>query len=100
MELSSSLQTQHAAAQRTIELLEEKVLGLEVLVVAQAPAPAKLTPVAPAELIEPETAVPLLAEPAEPAAAPPPAQIPQLGSLTELTPYKVSEHRQSCAFHN
>ena len=43
MEVSSSLQTQHAAAQGTIEVLE-KVVGLEVLVKAQAIAPSEITP--------------------------------------------------------
>jgi hypothetical protein len=85
------LQTQHATAQRAIEVLE-KVVGLEVLVKAQAIAPAEITPAAaPAELIEPEIAVPPPTEPAEPAAAAPPAQIPQPDSLTQmLSDWKMS----------
>lgn len=38
-------------------MVPEEVVGLEVLVTAQAPTPAKLTP-APAELTESELAVP------------------------------------------
>jgi hypothetical protein len=84
MEVSSSLQTQHAGPQRTIEVLEEKVVRLEVLVKVQAPAPAELTPAAPAELIQPEIPVPIPTEPVEPAAAPPPAQLPPPDSLTQM----------------
>ena len=50
MEVSSSLQIQHAAAQRTIEVLEEKVVRLEVLDQAQGPAPVSASAPAPAEI--------------------------------------------------
>ena len=102
MEVSSSLQTQHVTVQRTIEVLEEKVVGLEVLIKAQAqapapvPAPAEINPAAaPAELTK-QIAVPLPTEAAESAAAGPPAQIPQSDSLTQmLSDWKKSIEGQS-----
>jgi hypothetical protein len=104
MAVLKSLQTQHAAAQRTIEILGEKVVELEVLVKAQAPAPAKLAPDAPTELTEPGLVV-LPTEPVEPAAvaAPPPApptQAPQPDSLTQMfSGWKKSVEGQWSSVH-
>ena len=49
-----------------MEVFEEKVVRLEVLVKVRAPAPAELTPAAPAELIQQEIPIPIPTEPVEP----------------------------------
>ena len=94
MEVSSSLQTQHAGPLRTIEVLEEKVVRLEVLVKVQAPAPAELTPAAPPEQFEPEIPVPIPTEPAEPAAAPPPACTTTITGLADSDDFQLEKVRQ------
>ena len=71
LESSNLLQTRHAGALRTIEVLREQVVEVEVLITARSSLPAELTPTS-AGLDESELAV-IPTKPAEPAAAPPPA---------------------------